>query len=83
MKHLGKVQAALAILIVLGFFACIAALLFAPPPNDTMRDTLLVMVGALGAAFGAIVQYYFGSSSGSTAKDRVIANSMPVAGVDK
>jgi hypothetical protein len=27
-----------------------------------------VLIGALGGAFGAVVNYYFGSSSGSAAK---------------
>lgn len=82
MPHLGKMQGLLAVLITLGFFACIGALLFAPPPNAEMRDTLLVLTGGLGAAFSIVVQYYFGSSSGSRAKDEALANSLPVAGRD-
>lgn len=82
-KHLGKVQGMLAALLLLGFFGCIAALLFAPAPAVEMRDTLLVLTGALGAQFTAVVQFYFGSSSGSARKDSLLANSMPVGGVDK
>lgn len=82
MPHLGKMQGLLAVLVVLGFFACIGALLFAPAPAPAMRDTLLVLTGGLGAAFSIVIQYYFGSSSGSRAKDSAIANSIPVPSRD-
>lgn len=61
----------LAAVVVLGFFAVLTLMIFneLPPAG---RDSLLVLVGALGAAFGAIVNYYFGSSSGSAAKQRQI-----------
>lgn len=61
----------LAAVVVLGFFGVLTLMIFneLPPAG---RDSLLVLVGALGAAFGAIVNYYFGSSSGSAAKQRQI-----------
>lgn len=60
---------ALAAAIVLGFFGVIGLMIFQELP-ETGRDSLLVLVGALGAAFGGIVQYYFGSSTGSHTKQR-------------
>lgn len=60
---------ALAAAIVLGFFGVIGLMIFQELP-ETGRDSLLVLVGALGAAFGGIVQYYFGSSTGSHNKQR-------------
>lgn len=72
MKHTGKVQAFLGIVITAGFFG-VLWLLMTLEGNGNMRDALLIMVGALGAAFGAIVNYYFGSSSGSAAKNHLIA----------
>lgn len=60
---------ALAAAIVLGFFGVIGLMIFQELPA-TGRDSLLVLVGALGAAFGGIVQYYFGSSTGSHNKQR-------------
>jgi hypothetical protein len=71
MKHLGKVQGALAACITVGFFAVIW-LLMTMEGHGNMRDALLIMVGALGAAFGAIVNYYFGSSSGSAEKTSML-----------
>lgn len=76
MKHIGKVQGAIAFLILFGFFAVIAALVYFEG-HSNMRDALLIMVGALGAAFGAVVNFYFGSSSGSQSKDQLLANMEP------
>lgn len=74
MRHLGKVQAALAFIVSFGFFAVLYFLLIMKE-GGAMRDALLIMVGALGAAFGAIVNYYFGSSSGSAQKTALMVNS--------
>lgn len=71
MKHTGKVQAAIAFLVIFGFFSAIWLVLTQQAHSD-MRDALLILIGSLGAAFGAIVQYYFGSSSGSARKDEIL-----------
>jgi membrane protein YqaA with SNARE-associated domain len=71
MKHTGKVQAALSFAILAGFFAVIWVIVRFEG-HSNMRDALLIMVGALGAAFGAVVNYYFGSSSGSARKDEAM-----------
>lgn len=67
MKHLGKVQALLAFVLTVGFFGCIYVVMKEEVANS-MRDALLILIGSLGAAFGAVVNYYFGSSSGSAQK---------------
>lgn len=72
MKHTGKVQALMAFLIVAGFFGCIG-MVTQGEVNASMRDALLILIGSLGAAFGAVVNYYFGSSSGSARKDLLMA----------
>lgn len=72
MRHLGAVQASLAAAIVAGFFGVIGLLIFHKGETG-MRDALLILVGALGAAFGAVIQFYFGSSSGSAKKDQLLA----------
>lgn len=77
MKHTGKVQGAIAFAILGGFFACLWALIYAKTGESGMRDALLILVGSLGSMATAVVSYYFGSSSGSQAKDRLLAEKEP------
>lgn len=72
MKHTGKVQAVLAFAVTLGFFVDLYMLQTAQTAG-TMRDALLIMVGALGAGFATVLNYYFGSSTGSARKDELQA----------
>lgn len=76
MRHTGKVQASIAFLILVGFFAAIW-LAMTREVTASMRDALLILIGSLGAAFGAIVNYYFGSSSGSAQKNQLLADKEP------
>ncbi len=76
MKHTGKVQALLAFFVTVGFFADLYMLMVLPS-GGAMRDALLIMVGALAAGFAQVLNYYFGSSSGSQAKDQLLANKEP------
>lgn len=67
-------------LVVIGFFGTVAILLFHPITVDTiMGDVLKILTGTLGANFGAVVQYHFGSSAGSKNKDAILAR---IAGGD-
>lgn len=76
MKHTGKVQTFVAAMILCGFFAAIW-LAMTRDVAQGMRDALLILIGSLGAAFGAVVNYYFGSSSGSAKKDELLAQKDP------
>ena len=60
-------------LVCLMFGAAVVGLfVFEPPPSA--REPLLILVGALGAAFGAVINYVFGSSQGSAAKTELLAS---------
>lgn len=72
MKHTGKVQGALAFSVTAGFFGMLW-LMMTLERGSVMHDAMLIMTGALGASFGAVISYYFGSSSGSQAKDKLLA----------
>lgn len=56
----------LAVLITVGFFALVFVLALRQAPIDN-RDILNIVVGMLGAGWGAVVQYYYGSSKGRDA----------------
>jgi hypothetical protein len=71
-RHTGKVQGALAFAVTPGFFVDLY-MLMTLETGGGMRDALLIMVGALGAGFTSVLNYYFGSSSGSQAKDQLMA----------
>lgn len=66
----------LAGLIVIGFFALLTLLLFRTLPEDS-SGVIFMLFGALSAAFGAVVQYFFGSSQSSADKTTLLAKREP------
>lgn len=62
----------LAFLLTLGFFAVLGYLIAFGKPNQG-GDAMLLLLGALSASFTGVIQYYFGSSSGSAAKSDTLA----------
>ena len=62
----------LAALIIAGYFGTLHALLRWGIPQVN-SEPIWILIGGLQIAFAAVVQYFFGSSSGSTAKDAVLA----------
>ena len=63
----------LALVVIAAFLAIIVIWIFHPPTGEPGTLAVLnTLVGALGAAFGMVVSYFFGSSSGSQQKDETI-----------
>lgn len=62
----------LAYLITVGFFALLGMTAFheIPAANQTIIN---IMIGVLGTAWVAAIQYFYGSTSGSVAKNNIIA----------
>lgn len=68
-----KTPAILSALITIGFFGVLGWMLAKGLP-DSGKDAMLIMLGALSAAWTGVISYYFGSSSGSRDKDATIYN---------
>jgi hypothetical protein len=60
--------------VTVGFFGILTTLMlgYAKESNE-----LMIMLGSLGTAWAGVIAFYFGSSSGSQAKDKMIYNSTP------
>lgn len=70
-----NVPAALALVVTLGFFGILTALMTG---HASKSDELLLMLGSLGTAWTGIIAFYFGSSAGSQRKDELLARAKPV-----
>jgi hypothetical protein len=68
------VPAALALVVTLGFFGILAAMMTG---HATKSDEMMIMLGSLGTAWTGIIGFYFGSSAGSQHKDDLLARSAP------
>lgn len=66
-----KTPIILALLITMGFFGILAYMLMYGLNKDA-SDALLIMLGSLGTAWGSVVAYYFGSTSGSARKTEML-----------
>jgi protein-S-isoprenylcysteine O-methyltransferase Ste14 len=62
------------IIVVAGFLAILVLVLTTKLQGSATPDILLVMLGALAAAFQQVISYWVGSSSGSAQKDTAIQN---------
>jgi heme O synthase-like polyprenyltransferase len=67
MNHRLVAQYILAGIVIVGFFAVLALMLW---KDKSGAD---ILVGGLAAAFGSVVGYYYGSSASSARKDELIA----------
>lgn len=64
-------EAFLVVTTTIGFFTLIGVLVFREVP-DGSREIVAQLIGGIAAAFGAIIGYRFGSSSGSARKTDII-----------
>jgi hypothetical protein len=58
------VTGVVALVVIVGFFGMLHQVL----SRDMVNEPALILLGSLGTAFGAVVNYYLGSSLGSTKK---------------
>jgi len=66
----------LAVIIVTGFFGILIAMMMGLLTASD-QQALLILLGSLSAGFGAVLNFFFGSSRGSQNKDVLLANSAP------
>jgi hypothetical protein len=63
----------LAICVSLGFFGILVIMLLFPMPKG---EAFTLLLGALASGWGAVMNFYFGSSSGSKAKTDILGQSL-------
>lgn len=61
-------------IVTIGFMGILILVITTKTQGNAPTEVMLVMLGALGAAFGQVVSYWVGSSSGSAQKDQAIQN---------
>jgi len=71
------VPAALSLLVTVGFFGILGGLLSGNLQADN-NPALLILLGALASAWGAVMNYHFGSTAGSQMKTELIARAPAV-----
>lgn len=72
MQTKSKIPGVLAVMITIGFFGILIGMMGGwLKPQD--NQALLILLGALAAAWGAVVNFYYGSSAGSQQKDAMLA----------
>jgi hypothetical protein len=67
-----RVPGALAAIITVGFFGILIGIM-SGKLSTADNSELLILLGALAASWGAVVNFYFGSSAGSQSKDLLLA----------
>jgi hypothetical protein len=70
-----SVPAVLSYGITIGFFGILFSIMFGYSTDN--NQPLLIMLGSLGTAWISVVAFWFGSTNGSQAKDKMLYNSTP------
>lgn len=68
----------LAVVTTIGFFLMLGLMFFHPIP-EASRSVIEILFGAVATAFGTIIGYHFGSSSGSAKKTDAMIKATPDA----
>lgn len=63
----------LAWVVVLGFYVLLGTLLFVTLPKNS-NNIIYLLFGTLSTGFGMVLQYFFGSSKGSSDKTKLLAS---------
>lgn len=63
----------LAVVVTLGFFIMLGIVVFHTEPAGN-EQFLNILFGILAAKFASVIDYHFGSSSGSAAKTQILAD---------
>lgn len=71
------IPAVLAVLITVGFFSILIGMMYGQL-KVTDNQALLILLGALASAWGAVVNYFFGSSADSGRKTELLAKTPSV-----
>lgn len=61
--------------VVIGFFMCIYFLIYTEIPSQNEK-MLYLAIGALVAKFGDVINYFYGSSKGSSEKTQMLHNNL-------
>jgi hypothetical protein len=72
--------AVLAYALTLGFFGLLALMIFHVLPTENMA-AVNILLGALGTAWMASMNFFFGSTYGSKTKDQMLFQSVPATSV--
>lgn len=61
----------ISVFIITGFFTLVGLLIFFDI-KDGSKEIVYTLLGTLGASFGAVINYFFGSSEGSKDKTKLL-----------
>ncbi len=71
----------ISVIIMLGFFLSIW-LVASLHQEEQDQQILYMLLGTMASAFGAVINYWLGSSAGSHSKDIALLNSVPAPNID-
>ena len=73
-QHRSSAAAFVSAVVVIGYYVTLW-MAMSLPPERPLGEVLASLIGALSMAFGAVVNYYLGSSIGSTHKTQLLSKS--------